>query len=146
MLSNYRFDKTKLSLFLHFFWIWLNYRTTVKLIQVIIIYRVIYSSSIVLWSFSLLGLKHPSSYLFKPSSVDCWLVCIIFIGLELIDPETCPWVLLQIFSGLYPNWTYGLASPAGLCKVVAWAPIFNFHLSQWINLLASSKFLKLFKF
>ena len=41
---------------------------------------------------SLLDLKSSSSSSFKPSFVDFWLVCIIFIGSEFIDPETCPWV------------------------------------------------------
>ena len=62
------------------------------------------------------GVKHLSSSSFKPYFVDCWLVCIIFIGSAFIDPETCTWVWLQTVSGLYLNWTYRFASPAGLCK------------------------------
>ena len=38
---------------------------------------------------ALLDLKYPSSYSFKPYFY-CLLVCIIFIGSEFIDPETCP--------------------------------------------------------
>ena len=34
-------------------------------------------------------LKYPSSYLFKTYFVGCLLVCIIFIGLAFVDPETC---------------------------------------------------------
>ena len=35
-----------------------------------------------------LDLRYPSSSSFKPSFVDFWLVCIIFIGSAFIDPET----------------------------------------------------------
>ena len=41
-----------------------------------------------------------------------------------IDPETCPQVGMQFFSGTYPDLKYGFASPAGLCKVVARVPVF----------------------
>ena len=63
-------------------------------------------------------------YFFKPSFVECWLVCIIFIVSVFIDPETCPRVWLQIFSEPYQNWTYIFASPAGLWEVVVMVPIF----------------------
>ena len=63
-------------------------------------------------------LKYPSSSSFKPNLVDFRLVCIIFIGSEFIDPETCPRVWLQIVYGLYPNRTYWFSSPAGLWKVM----------------------------
>ena len=55
----------------------------------------------------------------------CWflLVCIIFIGSAFIDPETCPQLWLQIFSGLYPSQTYGFASSVGLWKVVSRVPV-----------------------
>ena len=45
-------DQTNLSLFLHLFLLLLFSQTTVKPIQVIIISLIIYSSSIVFWSFS----------------------------------------------------------------------------------------------
>ena len=54
----------------------------------------------------------------------CWLVYVIFFGSGFIDPETCAWVWLQIFSGLYPNQAYGFASPAGLWKVVVRVTVF----------------------
>ena len=69
-------------------------------------------------------LKSYSRYFLKPSSADCWLVCIIFIGLEFIDPETCPQVWLQIISGQYPNRTYWFYSPTGLWKVLVRLPFF----------------------
>ena len=91
MFSNYR--STELTF--HSFYIVYYYSVfieIVKLILVILISLIIYLSSIVLWSISMLDLKSPSSSLFKPSFVDCWLVCIIFIGSVFIDPKTCPWV------------------------------------------------------
>ena len=100
------------------------YRNTVKPIKFTIISPIVYSSSIIIWSFSLLDIISTSIYLFKPYSVDCWLICIILIGSALIDPETYPQVWLQIVSGLYPNRTYGFASPVGLWKVVARVPVF----------------------
>ena len=51
-------------------------------------------------------------------------MCIIFIGLEFIDPVTCPRVCYQIVSGPCPNRTYGFASPAGLWKVVTMVLVF----------------------
>ena len=74
----------------------------------------------------LLDLKLSSSSSFKPSFVDCWLVCIIYIRSAFIDPEIFPWVLLQTFSGMYSNRTYGFASPTGLWKVMAKVPFFYF--------------------
>ena len=43
---------------------------------------------------------------FKALYFGCWLVCIIFIGSAFIDTDTCPLVLLQMFSELYTNRTY----------------------------------------
>ena len=118
------FDWTNLSIFLNcsllFFISW----TTVKYLQVIIISSIIYSSSIVLWSFIFLDLKYPSSYSNKPSFVDFWPVCVIFIVSVFIDPETFPWVRLQIVSGKYTNRTYTFSSPAGLWKVVVRVTVF----------------------
>ena len=94
-------------------------QTTVKPIQVIII-----SSIILLCSFSVNDIKHPSCYSFKPYFVDFWLVCIIFTVSAFIDTETCPRVWLQIVSGTYPNRTYGFVSPAFLWKVVVRVPVF----------------------
>ena len=71
-----------------------------------------------------LYLKYNSSSSFKPSFIDCWLVCIIFTGSEFIDPETCTGMWLKIVSGTYPNQTYGFSSPAGLWKVVTRVPVF----------------------
>ena len=68
---------------------------------------------------ALIYLESTSSYLLKTSFVDFWLVCILFIGPAFIDPEIFYWAWLKIFSGLYPNRTYGFSSPAGLWKVVA---------------------------
>ena len=51
-------------------------------------------------------------------------MCIIFIGSAFIDTETCPLLLLQIFSGMYSNQTYGFASPAALWKFVTRVPVF----------------------
>ena len=52
------FDQTNLSLCLHCFSLFLIYRTTVKLIQVILVSSIIYSSSIVLWSLVCLVLNN----------------------------------------------------------------------------------------
>ena len=51
----------------------------------------------------LLDLKPPSTSLSKPYFVDCWLLCIIFIGSAFIDTGTFPWVCYPIDSGTYPN-------------------------------------------
>ena len=53
-----------------------------------------------------LDLKSPSSYLFKPHFVDCWLVCIIFIKSSFTEQNNCPRVWLQTPSGPYPNQIY----------------------------------------
>ena len=58
------------------------------------------------------------------SFVDFWLGGIIFIKLALIDPETCPWVWLQIVSGTYTNQTYWFASHIGLWKVMERVSVF----------------------
>ena len=58
------FDQTNLLLFLHWFWLFIIYRTTVQPIKVFLIYFIIYSSSIVLWSFS-----------YNNCVVDCWHIC-----------------------------------------------------------------------
>ena len=88
------------------------------------IYFIIYSSSIILWGFSLIDIKYPSIYSFKPYFVDCLLVFIIFIISAFIYPETFPRLWLQIFSGPYPNRTYVFASPAGFWKVLVGVPVF----------------------
>ena len=72
----------------------------------------------------LLDLKYPSSSPFKPYFVGFLFVCIIFIGSEFIDPETFPWVFKKIFSGPYPNCTYGFSSTKGLRKVVTRVTVF----------------------
>ena len=41
---------------------------------------------------ALLDIKSPSSSSFKTYFSCFWIVCIIFIGSEFIDPETCPWL------------------------------------------------------
>ena len=71
-----------------------------------------------------IDLKYPSSSSLKHYFVDFWPVCIIFIGSEFIDTETCPRVWLKIFIGPYPNRTHGFSSPKGLWKVVARVPVF----------------------
>ena len=43
--------------------------------------------------------------------VDCLLVYFSFTVLVLIDTYTCPWVLLKIIFGMYPNWTYAFVFP-----------------------------------
>ena len=53
-----------------------------------------------------LDMKSPSSYLLNNYFIDCWILCIIFIGSSFIDPGTCPRLWLKIVSGPYPNWTY----------------------------------------
>ena len=40
-----------------------------------------------------------------------------------IDPDNCPWVLLQIVCGPYPNPKYGFARPTVLWKVVERVPV-----------------------
>ena len=92
--------------------------------------------------------KYPSSSSFKFSSVDCWLVCIIFIGSELIDPENFPWTWLKNLCGSYTNRTYVFASPAGLWKVLARVRFFILtSRHKWIDWLQgislSHSFLKL---
>ena len=82
-------------------------------------YFIIYLSNVAFLEF----IKYLSRYLFKPYFVDCKLVCIIFIGSEFIDPETCPRVWINIFSGPYPNWIYSFYSPVGLWKVVVMMPV-----------------------
>ena len=61
---------------------------------------------------------------FKPPRLELFLFCyvIVFfslIGSDFIDPDTCPWVLLQILCGTYPNRTYICSRTIGLRKVVA---------------------------
>ena len=107
---------------------------------------IFYSSYILLQLIALLDLKYPSSSLLKPSFVDFWLVCIIFIGSEFIGPETCTRVWLKIFSGPYTNRTYIFSPPSGLWKVVMRVPILWLHLLPSIHWLASIQFLGLFKF
>ena len=63
-------------------------------------------------------------FVVKDFFVDCWLVYIIFIVSEFIDPETCSKVWLKIFSRPYTKRTYGFALPAGLWKVVARVTVF----------------------
>ena len=102
------FNRTNLSIFLHSFLIFLTPRTTVKTIQVIIIYSVYYSSSIALWSF-----------FYNIFIVDCWPVCSYWSYQCSLIPKNYPWVCYQIFCGTYPKCTYGFTSPAGLWKVVS---------------------------
>ena len=73
---------------------------------------------------ALIDLKTPSSYSFNNYFVDCWPVCIIFIGSKFINTETRPRVWLKFVSGMYPNRTYRFDSPAGLWKVVVRVPVF----------------------
>ena len=61
---------------------------------------------------------------FKPHFVDCWLVRIIFIGSAFIDPETCTWVWLQIYSWPYPHQTNRFVSPARMWEVMARVLVF----------------------
>ena len=91
---------------------------------------------------SLEFLKYISRYLFKPSLVNCWFFCIIFIGSAFIDHENCPWVWLKIISGPYPNHTYIFDSPTGLSKVVVRVLVLWLHLLKSIHWLASRKFLE----
>ena len=106
-----------IELTLQYFYILLSiliYWSIVKLIQFIIIYLNVYSSNIALWSISFLDLRYPSTSLMKPFFVHCWLVCIIFIWSEFIDPETCPWMWLKTST----TFTYRFSYPIGLWKVV----------------------------
>ena len=121
MFSN---DRVVELTFHYFYFYFLISRTTVKMILVILVYSVIFFSSIVIWGFSVIDIKYPSSSYFNPFFVDCWPVCIIAIGSVFINPETWPRAWLQIFSELYPNRTYGFSSPNGLWKVVATVPFF----------------------
>ena len=73
---------------------------------------------------SLEFLKYPPRSLFNTFLVDCWLVCIMFIGSKFIDPETCPWVGLKIGRG---SW---------------WGCCFLLQLFQSIHWLDSRQFLK----
>ena len=50
--------------------------------------------------------------------------------------------MLEKFSWLYPNRTYGFAPPVGFWKAVARVPFLWFHLSSSIHWLASRQFLK----
>ena len=118
------FDITNSSLFLNCLWLFLIYQTTVKPIQDIIIYSIIFSTSIVIWSFSVLDIKSPPCSSFETHFVDFWLLCIIFIVSEFIDTETFPHLWLQIASGFYPNRTYIFASPVGLRKFVVRGLVF----------------------
>ena len=68
--------------------------------------------------------KISSMLFFNPSSVDCWLVCILFIESSFIDSETCTQVWLKIFSGTYSNRRCGYSSSAGLWKFVVRVPVF----------------------
>ena len=74
--------------------------------------------------FIFLDLKSPSSFLFKPSFVDFWLVCIKLIISAFIYPENCCCAWLKIVSGPYPKQTHRFASPTGLWKVVERVPVF----------------------
>ena len=92
---------------------------------------------------SLLELKSPLSSSSKISFVDCWLLCIMFIGSAFVDPETCPWLWLKIFSGVYQNCTYAFASPAYFWKVVqGWMFYFDFTCcNQYIYWLQGSYYI-----
>ena len=94
-------------------------------------------SSIYCFSWSKISFK-----LILKSFLKFWLVCIIFILSEFIDPGTCNRVWLKIVSGTYPNWTHGFSPPAGFWKVVARVPVFYFTCSNkyidWIQVSSSS--------
>ena len=51
-------------------------------------------------------------------------MCIIFIGSSFIDNETCPQMCQKMFSGMYPNRTYGFSPPTGLWRFVARVLVF----------------------
>ena len=85
-----------------------------------------------------IDLKYPSSSLFNLSSVDFLLVCILFIGSDLFDPETCPRVCQKFFSAPYTNRTYWFASPAGTWKVLTRVTFLIFQLSSSIHWLTKS--------
>ena len=51
-------------------------------------------------------------------------MCIIFIRLAFIYPETFPQVLLETISGPHPNHKYGFASPTGLWKFMVRVLVF----------------------
>ena len=53
-----------------------------------------------------------------------------------IDPETYPWVCLQIVCGMYSNQTYGFAFPAGLWKVATRVPVGRSYLFTSIDCFA----------
>ena len=75
-------------------------------------------------TFSVIDIKYPPSFLFKPSISYCWLFGIIFILSAFIDPLNYPRVQFQSFSGIHPTRTYGFASPTGLWKIVARVTVF----------------------
>ena len=64
LVLNFVFNGTKLSLFLHSFWLFLNARSAIQPLQVIIISTIYYSSSILVWSF-----------IFYLCVVVCWNTC-----------------------------------------------------------------------
>ena len=139
-------DQNNFSFFLYCFWLFLVSWITVKPIKVILIYSIIYTSSIVILILCVLDLKSPSSYSSMPYFFDCWLVCIIFIGLLFIDTETCPWVLLKTASGPYQIGHTYLIPPQACEKLWKGCRFLSLHLSQSINWLSSRNFLKLLKF
>ena len=112
-------DKTKIQLFLHCFLLLFISRTTAKPIQVIILFN--YSS---IKDCSLEFIKYHSRSYFKPSFVDCWNIFIICIGSAFIDPETCPWVWLQIVSGHIRTRNMDFPSLVGLWKFMTRVPAF----------------------
>ena len=67
------------------------------------------------------------------------LFLFIIIGSAFIDPETCPCVCYQIVCGPYPNWTYGLAFPVSLSRVIARVPVCCSYLFASIYWFAWSK-------
>ena len=69
-------------------------------------------------------LKYPSISSHMPIFVYCWLVYNAFTGSELIVPETCHRVWLQMFSWTYPNRIYIFASPAILWEMVTRVLVF----------------------
>ena len=145
MLSNDRSIKLTFHSF-YIFKLFFIYRTTVKPIQVIIISSIIYSSSIVLLSFIFLDLTSTSSYPFKPCFVDFWLVCIIFIRLEFIDPEKFPRCYYKLSVGCIQIRHTDLLPPQA-CAMSLWGCLFLWlHLLPSMHLLNSRGFPKLFKF
>ena len=82
------FDRTNLSLFLLYFWLFLTYRTTVQPIQVIIISLIYYSSIAVIWILS-----------YHTFVIYCWPVC-----LHWSDQYS---LILKLFLGCDWNFSVG---------------------------------------